>query len=66
METQKRVNAIEPRFEQGRFQLIAGFGARFTQDTAQDTAQAPAEAGSQASPGGATGRHALNASLLDS
>jgi AraC family transcriptional regulator len=39
METQKRVNAGEPRFEQGRFQLIAGFGARFTQDTAQDIPQ---------------------------
>ncbi|WP_457969690.1 GyrI-like domain-containing protein [Pseudomonas sp. R4-84] len=39
METQKRANAAEPRFEQGRFQLIAGFGARFTQETAQDIPQ---------------------------
>ncbi|AXP01812.1 MULTISPECIES: GyrI-like domain-containing protein [Pseudomonas] len=36
MEKHKRDYTAEPRFEQGRFQLIAGFGARFTQDTAQD------------------------------
>ncbi len=36
MEKPKRDYIAEPRFEQGRFQLIAGFGARFTQDTAQD------------------------------
>lgn len=36
MDKHQRSNAAEPRFEQGRFQLIAGFGARFTQDTAQD------------------------------
>ncbi len=36
MEKPKRDYTTVPRFEQGRFQLIAGFGARFTQDTAQD------------------------------
>jgi len=39
METQKRLIATQPRFEKGRFLLVAGFGGRFTQDTAQDIPQ---------------------------
>ncbi|EJN26019.1 hypothetical protein PMI36_01377 [Pseudomonas sp. GM79] len=34
MDEQKSVEIAEPRFENGHFMLIAGFGGRFTQETA--------------------------------